>query len=104
MDTLQKLIVIFFGLTMATAIIGTSMFYIEKPYISKADCSNQMNSSIFYDPDGLGVPGCTYTEPKDASPFMEGMINASVGCGIVFLILSGIAYYKRPKKEGSPSP
>ena len=94
MDTLQKLIVITFGLTIITSVIGLSMFYIEKPYISKVDCSTNHTSSIFSDVNGDPVPACIVTASTDASPFMEGIINSSVIFGSIFIVLAGIAFYK----------
>lgn len=102
MNTLQKLIILFFGLTIITSVIGLSMFYIEKPYIGKSDCTDQLNNSVFTTSLPAQIKGCSYEAPKEASPFMESIINSSVLFGITFLLLSGIAFYQRPKQPLPP--
>jgi tellurite resistance protein TehA-like permease len=102
MDDLQKLIVTFFILTIITTAISLCMFFVEVPYKSTSVCTenhnintNTSDNSIINTNDQAMT--CKYTNAKDPSPIMNGIINANIVIGVIFISLSAYAYIKNRK-------
>lgn len=110
MDNLQKLIVTFFILTIVFSVGSLLMFFIEVPYKSVMTCKD--NNTAQY--DGLNsmlhnngkMRDCVWSEPKDPSVIFNSIINTSILCGTIFLILSAYAFYRKSSTPPTlpPSP
>jgi hypothetical protein len=110
MDNLQKTIVAFFILTVLLSIGSLLMFFVEVPYKSTIKCNVTHNSLV--DPDAHALNGeialngkiqsCTWTIPKEPSAFFDAIVNANIVTGIIFLLLSAYAFYRKHKNAHQP--
>lgn len=102
MDDLQKIIVGFFALTIILSIGCLLMFFVEVPYKSTVICKDNLTAGIDatnimkVNNHGI-VQDCYRTVSKEPSELFNGMINASIASGILFLLVSAYAYYKKRK-------
>ena len=99
---LQKLIIMFFLLTILLVIGSLVLFFIETPFISKERCVDNLTAVNDYNFHGGLAKGkirdCTWTENRDLSPLHNAIINASAVCGGAFILLSAYAYVSRKKE------
>lgn len=113
LDNLQLAIVVFFGLTVLLSVGSLLMFFVEVPYKSTYECKeiHQKDKTINTDDNIIErdilqkgkLQRCTWTPSKEPSALFNGLVNANIVSGMIFICLSAYAYIKRPKKQTQPS-
>ncbi len=84
------------------------MFFIEVPYKSTVHCvENTTRSANDYELNSMlhtngKMQDCVWTEPKEPSIVFDAIINLSIICGSIFIVLSAYAYYRKSKQNKTP--
>lgn len=105
LDNLQLAIVVFFGLTVLLSVGSLLMFFVEVPYKSTMDCKDVDPNATFELGHGFSQNGkmqdCTWTPAKEPSVIFDGLVNANIASGLIFICLSAYAYIKRRKPQST---
>ena len=104
-NVFKKTLLVFYLLTVVLTVASLGMFFIEKPYLGVSNCTNPIAAHMAAFDKNSNPGGCTHTDPKDPSDFMNNLINLTLVIGAIFIVLSIIAFNdKRQHPEDYPVP